>query len=168
MLQQIDVLAKETAALEDTWNTTLFTFTAVASAFNSIVNYAIDYRDVLDAIYIGVVDLNISSPMFNGTFYDDVTVDTLAAKQGIALQFIQESNDDFDSVSNMFRARVAFYEMVNNEYNKSVGVDTMFNTIVVGLTFSASEQEVHMISLSRITLFSVRQQAEAGRGGGGG
>ena len=153
-LQQIDLLANQTAEMEGMWNSTLVTFTVVASAFNDIVNNAIEYRDVVDAIYIGFIDMNISNPMFNGTFYDDVTVDTLPAKQGIALQFIQESNDDFESVANMFRARVAFYESVNSEYNKSMSVDAMFNTVVTGLAIGASESEVRMI-VPASTIFSV-------------
>ena len=143
-MQQFALLANQTSATEATWNSTLATFISSARTFNGIINDARTYRDLVDAIYIGFIDLNISNPMFDGTFYDNVTVDTLPAKQGIALQFIQESNNDWLSVANMFRARVVFYEAVNAEYNDSLRIDVMFRTVVRSLTTGASEQEVRI------------------------
>ena len=145
VLQQFVLLENQTAAMEGSWNSTLATFTTVASTFNDIVINTRKYRDLADAVYIGFIDLNISNPMFNGTFYDDVNLDTLEAKQGIALQFVQESSDDWLSVANMFRARVAFYESTNNQYNKSKRLDAMFDTVVTSLTYGASEPEVRTV-----------------------
>ena len=142
MLQQFALLANQTSAMEASWNSTLATFSLAAINFNNIINDARTYRGLVDAIYIGFIDLNISNPMFDGTFYDNVTVETLPVKQSIALQFIQESNNDWISVANMFRARVVFYEAVNAEYSDSLRLDVMFRTVVRSLTTGASEQEV--------------------------
>ena len=145
MLQQIELLANQTATMEVTWTTTLATFTESASAFNEIVSSTMEYRDLVDAIYTGFIDLSISNPMFNGTFYDDVTVDTLPEKQNIALQFVQESNAGWESVANMFRARLVFYESVNSEYNESRPLDEMYDGISSGMQIIASEDEVRSI-----------------------
>ena len=136
------MLANQSASLQKSWNNTLDTFIKVASTFNYIVINAQRYKDVAGAIYIGFVNLNISNPMFNGTFYHDVNRDNLAAKQSIAVQFVQETNANWSSVLNTFRARVVFYQATNIEYNETTRLNDMFRTLIRTLTVGAAEKEV--------------------------
>ena len=145
VLQQFELLDNQTATIELTMTKTIAKFIELAGSFNEIVNGTIEYRDLVDAIYIGFIDLNVSNPMFNGTFYDDVTEDTLPEKQGIALQFVQESNAGWEFVAEMFRARLVFYESVNFEFNLSKPLDQMYEQITVGMTAFASEGQVRNI-----------------------
>ena len=169
-LQQFVMLANQSATTKAAWNNTLDTFVKVASSFNYLVTNAQKYKNVARAIYIGFTNFNISNPMFNGTFYDDVNLQNLDAKQNIAVQFVQQCNANWTTVANTFRARVVFYEATNKEYNKTRRLNDMFNTLVSTLTIGAPSDPVRSWTrLNKCNACSaVQRQPKWGSGRGGG
>ena len=148
-MQQIEALANDTAQMAETWLSAVDTFNATVQTFSDFIDDAIQYKPLVDAIYIGFDQVNVSNEIFNGAFYDDLDVTTLEAKQSYAIQFLRESSLDYESVKNMFRARVVFYSLVNNEYAKEEPVADMLNTVTLAMTFGAAETEVGHTRSSR-------------------
>ena len=128
--------------MEETWPLAVESFNATVQTFRDLIEGAIEYKPLVDAIYIGFDQVNVSNEIFNGAFYADLDVTTLETKQSYAIQFLRESALDYESVKNMFRARVVFYSLVNNEYAKNETVDGMLNTVTLAMTFGAAETEV--------------------------
>ena len=163
------MLKNQSKTSQAAWNSTLKTFVAVARTFNYLVTNVQRYRSVARAIYIGFVNINISNPMFNGTFFDDVNLDNLKAKQIIVTQFVNHTNANWKTVSKTFRARVVFYEATNKEYNKTRRLNDMFNTLVSTLTIGAPSDPVRSWTrLNKCNACSaVQRQPTWGVGGAG-
>ena len=132
----------------ETWLAAVDTFNATVQIFREIIDDTIQYKPLVDANYIGF-DMNVSNEIFDGTFYDDLDVTTLEVKQSYAKQFLRESSEDFASVKNMFRARVVFYTLVNNEYDLDEPVAVILKYITVSMTIGASEAEVGHVGSHR-------------------
>ena len=125
----------------ETWLAAVDTFNATVQIFREIIDDTIQYKPLVDANYIGF-DMNVSNEIFDGAFYDDLDVTTLEAKQSYAIQFLRESALDYESVKNMFRARVVFYSLVNDRYAVDEPVDAMLTTLTLAMTYGAAETEV--------------------------
>ena len=148
--------------MDETWLTAVDGFNATVQIFRDMIDDTIQYKPLVDAIYIGF-DMNVSNEIFNGAFYDDLDVTTLQAKQQYAIQFLRESALDYESVYNMFDARRIFYALVNELYALEWSVDFMFTSIAASLqTSGSSEVRVQSHSTDYLTTFqdSVPQNTE--------
>ena len=125
--------------MEETWPLAVESFNATVQTFRDLIEGAIEYKPLVDAIYIGF-DMNVSNEIFDGAFYDDLDVTTLETKQSYAIQFLRESALDYESVTNMFRARRDFYSLVNNLYALDWSLDIMFTSITLSLDTSDSSE----------------------------
>ena len=123
------------------WLEAVDAFNSTVQTFSDFIDDAIQYQPLVDANYIGF-DMNVSNEIFNGSFYDDLDVTTLEAKQSYAIQFLRESALDYESVKNMFRARVVFYSLVNDRYAVDEPVDAMLTTLTLAMTYGAAETVV--------------------------
>ena len=127
--------------MEETWLSAVEAFNATVQTFREIIEDTIQYKPLVDANYIGF-DMNVSNDIFSGAFYDDLDVTTLEAKQSYAVQFLYESSLDYESVVAMFRARVVFYSLVNDQYAVDEPVETMLTIVTLAMTYGAAETEV--------------------------
>ena len=127
--------------MEDTWLESVAVFNATVQTFRYLIENTIEYKPLVDANYIGF-DLNVSNEIFDGAFYDDLDVTTLQAKQSYAVQFLRESWLDYESVVAMFRARVVFYSLVNDQYAVDESVAAMLTIVTLAMTYGAPETEV--------------------------
>ena len=123
------------------WTSVISSFNATVQIFRNLINNAIRYKPLVDAVYIGF-DLNVTNEIFSGAFYENLDMTTLAAKQNQAIQFLKESSFDYAGIAAAFNARLIMYTSVNKDYATNDSVAQMLKIIRRALTVGHTATQV--------------------------